>query len=87
MEIKKTKYDLELTREEIEMLVQALRCECEYRGERISELESCIKDTNNTNKYDDIIKRDNLIKQYEPYRELLGQLGEVIGVHFSGKDY
>lgn len=87
MEIKKTKYELELTKEEIEMIVKALSCECEYRGEQIMELESYIKDTSNHNSQEDTIKRCELIKEYEPYRKLLGEVGGIIGVFFSGKDY
>ena len=80
MKTVETKYNLEFTKEEIELLVKALNGECKCRGERIANLKD-------STAQDDCIRRCKLIEEYRPYRKLLGELGDIIGMHFMGNDY
>lgn len=80
MEIKETKYNLELTKEEIEIIVKALICECEYRAEQIAELKE-------SKVAEDVQKCCKLKEEYQPYRQLRNDMGHVIGTSFMGMDY
>ncbi len=82
-----TKHILELTNTEIDMLLNALIHECKCRGEQITELEHYVSDTSNPNAQNDAIKRSELIKEFQPYKDLRNEIGALTGTHFMGNDY
>ena len=82
-----TKHILELTNTEIDMLLNALIHECKCRGEQITELEHYVSDTSNPNAQNDAIKRSELIKEFQTYKDLRNEIGALTGTHFMGNDY
>ena len=74
MKVLEHNYTLHLSADEIGLLVNALDCNCRCYGNDITE-------------ETDTEEKDRLIKEYRPYRELLGELSKIVGRYIYGDYY
>lgn len=77
MKIVETIYNLELTKSEIEKIVNALAYECEHEAERIAKLKE-------STKQEDHIRLNNIKKYLNEFKELRNLMANIIGIHYMG---